>query len=152
MVIVDVFLLQAFYVFYQTFVFMFFLKVTCCPGDTDVNSISVPVEFISRHNCQGMFTFVDHRCMAAVGYQPQVSLRGGTCQGQLPDTLIKLMLGRWRPLMGFVPEIGVNVLQAKGCCFIYCIFQELLGKNILELAHPEDQGLLRDSFQQVGLP
>ncbi|XP_042279891.1 aryl hydrocarbon receptor nuclear translocator isoform X4 [Thunnus maccoyii] len=73
------------------------LQVTCCPGDTDMNSISVPVEFISRHNCQGMFTFVDHRCMAAVGYQPQ----------------------------------------------------ELLGKNILELAHPEDQGLLRDSFQQV---
>lgn len=27
--------------------------------------------------------------------------------------------------------------------------QELLGKNILELAHPEDQGLVRDSFQQV---
>ncbi|KAF7663615.1 hypothetical protein LDENG_00205400 [Lucifuga dentata] len=73
------------------------LQVTCCPGDTDLNSISVPVEFISRHNCQGMFTFVDHRCFATVGYQPQ----------------------------------------------------ELLGKNILELAHPEDQGLLRDSFQQV---
>ncbi|XP_056300147.1 aryl hydrocarbon receptor nuclear translocator isoform X1 [Pseudoliparis swirei] len=73
------------------------LQVTCCPGDTDVNSISVPVEFISRHNCQGMFTFVDHRCMSAVGYQPQ----------------------------------------------------ELLGKNILEFAYPEDQGLLRDSFQQV---
>ncbi|KAM8734787.1 aryl hydrocarbon receptor nuclear translocator isoform 9-T9 [Acanthopagrus schlegelii] len=73
------------------------LQVTCCPGDTDINSISVPVEFISRHNCQGMFTFIDHRCMAAVGYQPQ----------------------------------------------------DLLGKNILEFAHPEDQGLLRDSFQQV---
>ncbi|XP_068591409.1 aryl hydrocarbon receptor nuclear translocator isoform X3 [Cebidichthys violaceus] len=73
------------------------LQVTCCPGDTDVNSITVPVEFISRHNCQGMFTFVDHRCMAAVGYQPQ----------------------------------------------------ELLGKNILEFAYLEDQGLLRDSFQQV---
>ncbi|GAA6220613.1 aryl hydrocarbon receptor nuclear translocator-like isoform X9 [Lates japonicus] len=73
------------------------LQVTCCPGDSDINSISVPVEFISRHNCQGMFTFVDHRCMATVGYQPQ----------------------------------------------------DLLGKNILELAHPEDQGLLRDSFQQV---
>lgn len=73
------------------------LQVTCCPGDTDINSISVPVEFISRHNCQGMFTFIDHRCTAAVGYQP-------------PD---------------------------------------LLGKNILEFAHPEDQGLLRDSFQQV---
>ncbi|KAM6968212.1 aryl hydrocarbon receptor nuclear translocator [Aplochiton taeniatus] len=73
------------------------LQVTCCPGDTDMNSISVPVEFISRHSCLGIFTFVDHRCMATVGYQPQ----------------------------------------------------DLLGKNILELAHPEDQGLLRDSFQQV---
>jgi aryl hydrocarbon receptor nuclear translocator len=30
-----------------------------------------------------------------------------------------------------------------------CVPQELLGKNILELAHPEDQELLRDSFQQV---
>ncbi|XP_043971940.1 aryl hydrocarbon receptor nuclear translocator isoform X11 [Gambusia affinis] len=73
------------------------LQVTCCPGDTDLNSISVPVEFISRHNCQGMFTFVDHRCVASIGYQPQ----------------------------------------------------ELLGKNILDFSHPEDQGLLRDSFDQV---
>lgn len=73
------------------------LQVTCCPGETDINNVSVPVEFISRHNCQGVFTFVDHRCMAAIGYQPT----------------------------------------------------DLLGKNILELAHPEDQGLLRDSFQQV---
>ncbi|XP_038140162.1 aryl hydrocarbon receptor nuclear translocator-like isoform X2 [Cyprinodon tularosa] len=73
------------------------LQVTCCPGDTDINSISVPVEFISRHNCQGMFTFVDHRCVASTGYQPQ----------------------------------------------------ELLGKTILDFCHPEDQGLLRDSFDQV---
>uniref|UniRef100_A0A665UXK0 Aryl hydrocarbon receptor nuclear translocator n=1 Tax=Echeneis naucrates TaxID=173247 RepID=A0A665UXK0_ECHNA len=73
------------------------LQVTCCPNDTDINNISAPVEFISRHNCQGVFTFVDHRCMATVGYQPQ----------------------------------------------------DLLGKNILEFAHHEDQGLLRDSFQQV---
>nr|XP_055067807.1 aryl hydrocarbon receptor nuclear translocator isoform X1 [Misgurnus anguillicaudatus] len=72
------------------------LQVTCCPGD-NLNNISVPVEFISRHNCQGVYTFVDHRCLATVGYQPQ----------------------------------------------------QLLGKNILELAHPEDQNLLRDSLQQV---
>lgn len=31
------------------------------------------------------------------------------------------------------------------------MLQELLGKNILEFAHPEDQGLLRDSFEQVGV-
>uniref|UniRef100_H3CRK4 Aryl hydrocarbon receptor nuclear translocator n=1 Tax=Tetraodon nigroviridis TaxID=99883 RepID=H3CRK4_TETNG len=73
------------------------LQVACCPGNTDINNVSVPAEFISRHNCQGMFTFIDHRCVGAIGYQPQ----------------------------------------------------ELLGKNILELAHPEDQGLLRDSFQQA---
>lgn len=40
---------------------------------------------------------------------------------------------------------------ANAGSFICCVLQELLGKNILELAHPEDQGLLRDSFQQVGL-
>uniref|UniRef100_A0A3Q3IYD5 Aryl hydrocarbon receptor nuclear translocator n=1 Tax=Monopterus albus TaxID=43700 RepID=A0A3Q3IYD5_MONAL len=74
------------------------LQVTCCPGETDINTISAPVEFISRHNCQGVFTFIDHRCMTAIGYQPQ----------------------------------------------------DLLGKDIFEFAHPEDQGLLRDSFQQVG--
>uniref|UniRef100_A0A8C1VST3 Aryl hydrocarbon receptor nuclear translocator n=1 Tax=Cyprinus carpio TaxID=7962 RepID=A0A8C1VST3_CYPCA len=73
------------------------LQVTCCPSDTNINNISVPVEFISRHNCQGLYTFVDHRCQAMIGYQPQ----------------------------------------------------ELLGKNVLEFAHPEEQGLLRDSFQQV---
>nr|XP_020473281.1 aryl hydrocarbon receptor nuclear translocator isoform X3 [Monopterus albus] len=73
------------------------LQVTCCPGETDINTISAPVEFISRHNCQGVFTFIDHRCMTAIGYQPQ----------------------------------------------------DLLGKDIFEFAHPEDQGLLRDSFQQV---
>ncbi|MCI4374297.1 hypothetical protein PGIGA_G00004610 [Pangasianodon gigas] len=73
------------------------LQVTCCPSDNSMSTVSVPVEFISRHNCQGTFTFVDHRCVATVGYQPQ----------------------------------------------------ELLGKNFLELAHPEDQGLLRDSLQQV---
>lgn len=73
------------------------LQVTCCPSDTSVNNISVPVEFISRHSCQGLYTFVDHRCQATIGYQPQ----------------------------------------------------ELLGKNILEFAHQEDQGLLRDSLQQV---
>ncbi|XP_057195365.1 aryl hydrocarbon receptor nuclear translocator isoform X6 [Triplophysa rosa] len=73
------------------------LQVTCCPGDTNINNINIPVEFISRHNCQGIYTFVDHRCLATVGFQPQ----------------------------------------------------ELLGKSILDFAHSEDQGLLRDSLQQV---
>lgn len=47
--------------------------MACCPGSTDINNISVPAEFISRHNCQGMFTFIDHRCVGTIGYQPQVT-------------------------------------------------------------------------------
>ncbi|XP_074836595.1 aryl hydrocarbon receptor nuclear translocator isoform X2 [Carettochelys insculpta] len=73
------------------------LQVTSSPNCTDLNSVCQPTEFISRHNTEGIFTFVDHRCMATVGYQPQ----------------------------------------------------ELLGKDVVDFCHPEDQQLLRDSFQQV---
>ncbi|XP_060057732.1 aryl hydrocarbon receptor nuclear translocator [Erinaceus europaeus] len=73
------------------------LQVTSSPNCTDMSNVCQPTEFISRHNIEGLFTFVDHRCVATVGYQPQ----------------------------------------------------ELLGKNIVEFCHPEDQQLLRDSFQQV---
>lgn len=126
-----------FYQFLFLLFFPIFPQVTCCPSDTDINSISVPVEFISRHNCQGTFTFVDHRCMTAIGYQPQVMTTTVEMSGQFPDNL--------------VPEVGINVFWANDVCFICCVSQDLLGKNILEFAHPEDQGLLRDSFQQVGL-
>lgn len=79
--------------------------------------------------------------MAAVDYQPQVRLPAG---GNVRD--------RQHPLKIFASEVGINVFWANGGAFIICcVLQELLGKNILELAHPEDQGLLRDSFQQVGL-
>ncbi|KAG8146988.1 hypothetical protein E2320_014077, partial [Naja naja] len=73
------------------------LQVTSSPSCADMNTVCQPTEFISRHNTDGLFTFVDHRCMATVGYKPQ----------------------------------------------------ELLGKDIVEFCHPEDQQLLRDSFQQV---
>ncbi|XP_064416621.1 aryl hydrocarbon receptor nuclear translocator isoform X4 [Latimeria chalumnae] len=73
------------------------LQVTSSPNSFSMNSICPPSEFISRHKTNGTFTFVDHRCVATVGYQPQ----------------------------------------------------ELLGKGIVDFVHPEDQGLLHDSFQQV---
>ncbi|XP_074785415.1 aryl hydrocarbon receptor nuclear translocator isoform X7 [Athene noctua] len=73
------------------------LQVTSSPNCTDMNNVCQPTEFISRHNTEGIFTFIDHRCVATVGYQPQ----------------------------------------------------ELLGKDIVDFCHPEDQQLLRDSFQQV---
>ncbi|KFP28491.1 Aryl hydrocarbon receptor nuclear translocator, partial [Colius striatus] len=73
------------------------LQVTSSPNCTDMNNVCQPTEFISRHNTEGIFTFIDHRCVATVGSQPQ----------------------------------------------------ELLGKDIVDFCHPEDQQLLRDSFQQV---
>ncbi|GCC34589.1 hypothetical protein chiPu_0013064 [Chiloscyllium punctatum] len=62
-----------------------------------MNGLAIPTEFLSRHNSDGLFTFVDHRCITVIGYQPQ----------------------------------------------------ELLGKDIVEFCHPEDQSHVRDSFQQV---
>lgn len=40
----------------------------------DMNGLSVPTEFLSRHNSDGIVTFVDPRCINVIGYQPQVSL------------------------------------------------------------------------------
>ncbi|XP_051520668.1 aryl hydrocarbon receptor nuclear translocator 2 isoform X2 [Myxocyprinus asiaticus] len=73
------------------------LQVTSSPVSMDMNGLSVPTEFLSRHNSDGIITFVDPRCINVIGYQPQ----------------------------------------------------DLLGKDILEFCHPEDQSHLRESFQQV---
>uniref|UniRef100_A0A4W5RMU6 Aryl hydrocarbon receptor nuclear translocator 2 n=1 Tax=Hucho hucho TaxID=62062 RepID=A0A4W5RMU6_9TELE len=67
------------------------------PVSMDMNGLTVPTEFLSRHNSDGIITFVDPRCINVIGYQPQ----------------------------------------------------DLLGKDILEFCHPEDQSHLRESFQQV---
>ncbi|XP_071345730.1 aryl hydrocarbon receptor nuclear translocator 2 isoform X1 [Trachinotus anak] len=73
------------------------LQVTSSPVSMDLNGLSVPTEFLSRHNSDGVITFVDPRCINVIGYQPQ----------------------------------------------------DLLGKDILEFCHPEDQSHLREGFQQV---
>ncbi|XP_034040051.1 aryl hydrocarbon receptor nuclear translocator 2 isoform X2 [Thalassophryne amazonica] len=73
------------------------LQVTSSPVSMDMNGLSVPTEFLSRHNSDGIITFVDPRCINVIGYQPQ----------------------------------------------------DLLGKDIVEFCHPEDQSHLRESFQQV---
>lgn len=39
----------------------------------DLNGLSVPTEFLSRHNSDGVITFVDPRCINVIGYQPQVN-------------------------------------------------------------------------------
>lgn len=73
------------------------LQVTSSPVCMDMSAMAVPTEFLSRHNSDGVITFVDPRCISVIGYQPQ----------------------------------------------------DLLGKDVLEFCHSEDQSHLRESFQQV---
>ncbi|PKU38996.1 aryl hydrocarbon receptor nuclear translocator 2 isoform x1 [Limosa lapponica baueri] len=49
------------------------LQVTSSPVCMDMNGMSVPTEFLSRHNSDGVITFVDPRCISVIGYQPQVN-------------------------------------------------------------------------------
>jgi len=48
------------------------LQVTSSPVCMDMSGMSVPTEFLSRHNSDGIITFVDPRCISVIGYQPQV--------------------------------------------------------------------------------
>ncbi|XP_014681077.1 PREDICTED: aryl hydrocarbon receptor nuclear translocator homolog isoform X2 [Priapulus caudatus] len=54
------------------------LQVTSSPSCGDLNGPNPPVEFISRHNTDGKFTFVDQRVTGVVGYEPY-ELLGKTC-------------------------------------------------------------------------
>ncbi|MEE6503769.1 hypothetical protein FKM82_004939, partial [Ascaphus truei] len=47
------------------------LQVTSSPGSLDMNGMSLPTEFLSRHSTDGLITFVDPRCISVIGYQPQ---------------------------------------------------------------------------------
>ncbi|XP_071481156.1 aryl hydrocarbon receptor nuclear translocator homolog [Diadema antillarum] len=47
------------------------LQVTSTPNCADLGGAGTPNEFISRHNIDGKFTFVDQRVTGVLGYQPQ---------------------------------------------------------------------------------
>lgn len=77
-----------------------------------MSAVCQPTEFISRHNTDGLFTFVDHRCVATVGYQPQVG-----SQGAVKEPVVRK--GRfWGPRTGHVGGgglgLGLGLLPAAG--------------------------------------
>ncbi|GAB1292299.1 Aryl hydrocarbon receptor nuclear translocator 2 [Apodemus speciosus] len=77
------------------------LQVTSSPVCMDMSGMSVPTEFLSRHNSDGIITFVDPRCISVIGYQPQrpsgkgyfgiLPPRGSEPPtGELPTVVVKL--------------------------------------------------------------
>ena len=96
------------------------LQVTSNPSSNDLLGSNSAYEFISRHNMDGEFTFVDQRVTGILGYQPQ-ELLGKVCFDYLhpeDENHMKESFEQVIKLKGQVVSV-VFRFRSKNCEWIY---------------------------------
>lgn len=85
-------------------------QVTSSPVSMDMNGLSVPTEFLSRHNSDGIITFVDPRCINVIGYQPQVSTLNWSARWGLTCSAVEVEIEKSRIRFSFHLQSEANQL------------------------------------------
>lgn len=80
-----------------------------------MSGMAVPTEFLSRHNADGVITFVDPRCISVIGYQPQVGRPGASAAGERRRScLYNVLLSSARDTTPSEARVPERTLQLAG--------------------------------------
>lgn len=100
------------------------LQVISSPNASDLNSASSQSEFMSRHNIDGKFTFVDQRVKNVLGYKPP-DLLGRSCYEYVHPDDVNIMRELFDQAINLRGQIvtGVSRIRAEDNNWIEIKFQ-----------------------------